>query len=203
MYSPLTDKLIKNLKQLPGIGPKSAQRMAFEILNTKRTQARDLATTLLEAIQQVKKCDFCQFWTESSLCNICQNPKRNNDILCVVESPTDVVAIEQTLAFKGKYYVLHGKLSPMDGIGPEQLNIPKLITNAQNFREVVLALTPSLESEATAHFIIDSMNNLDIKFTRIAQGVPMGGELDYLDCNTVAKAFSDRVFINKEQDVIS
>lgn len=192
MYSPLTESLIRALQKLSGVGPKSAQRMAFDILNKKRREGADLAESLKQAVQSVHHCQICRFWTEKDLCNICQNPKRNNKIICVVESPSDVIAIEQTMAFNGHYFVLHGKLSPMDGIGPEQLGLERLKLIAKDYEEIILALTPSLEGEATAHFIIQSINNLEIKCSKIAQGIPMGGELDYLDGNTVAKALSDR-----------
>lgn len=197
MYSPLTESLIKALKNLPGIGPKSAQRIAFEILRNRRQQAGELADALKSSIEQVQLCNSCRFWTEQETCKMCLDPKRDNQVLCVVESPSDVVAIEQTLAFKGHYYVLHGKLSPMDGLGPEQLGLNQLKTKAAGYSELILALTPSLEGEATSHFIINSMQNLNIRCSKIAQGIPMGGELDYLDGNTVAKALSDRIFTNE------
>ena len=195
MLSPLTEKLISALKALPGVGPKSAQRMAFEILNRKRKQANDLAEVLTLATKAVQHCNKCRFWTEEELCKICINPKRDNGMLCIVESPADVIAIEQTAAFTGRYFVLHGKLSPMDGLGPEQLSLPQLTEHAKQYQEIILALTPSLEAEATAHFIIESLKNINIKCTRIAHGIPMGGELEYLDGNTVAKAFNERVFV--------
>lgn len=203
MHSPLTERLISALKNLPGVGPKSAQRMAFEILNRKRREAFELAQTLTLAIEKIQHCNKCRFWTEAELCHICSNPKRNSELLCIVESPADVLAIEQTLAFKGHYFVLHGKLSPMDGLGPEQLSLPKLKKHAEQFSEIILALAPSLEAEATAHFIIESLKHLPVKCTRIAHGIPMGGELDYLDGNTVAKAINERVFINRTLDETS
>lgn len=200
MHSPLTERLINALKGLPGVGPKSAQRMAFEILNRKRREASELSQALTLAVENVKHCEKCRFWTEAEICHICSNPKRNSDMLCIVESPSDVLAIEQTQTFKGHYFVLHGKLSPMDGLGPEQLSLPQLKQHAEQFSEIILALTPSLEAEATAHFIIESLKHQPIKCTRIAHGIPMGGELDYLDGNTVAKAFNERVYIERNLD---
>lgn len=201
MHSPLTERLINALKGLPGVGPKSAQRMAFEILNKKRSAARELAIALELATEKVKHCAICRYWTESDNCHICSNPKRNSSMLCIVEGPSDVLAIEQTHAFNGHYFVLHGKLSPMDGLGPEQLSLPQLKRHAANYQEIIIALSPSLEAEATAHFIIESLRDLPVKCTRIAHGIPMGGELDYLDGNTVAKAFNERVFVKTEESL--
>lgn len=194
MFSPLTKQLIDALRVLPGVGPKSAQRMAYQLLSDKgRTKGQTLAATLQEALQTVKHCVRCRQFTEQSLCTICNNSKRDQNILCIVESPSDVIALEQTHVFQGIYFILHGHLSPLDGISPQDLGIPLLLERLQkeSIREVVLATNPTVEGKATAQYIA---NHIDEKIlcSRIAHGVPIGGELEYLDGSTLSHAFYSR-----------
>jgi len=195
MFSPLTQQLIDDLCCLPGVGKKTAQRMAFNLLaQKKRSQGSQLGQTLLQAMENVGYCQSCQTYSEQSICEICANPKRQQHTLCVVESPADIAAIEQTHRYKGVYFVLHGRLSPLDGIGPQELGIPLLIERIQQNQvtEVILASNPTMEGKATAHYIASQLNQDNITISRIAFGVPLGGEIEYLDGNTLAHAFSSR-----------
>ena len=195
MFSPLIKQLIEALQYLPGIGPKSAQRMAFHLL-AKSGQGKGLAlsNTLQAAIHQVGQCKLCQIYTEQSLCNICNNPKRNSSILCLVESPVDVIAIEKTHIYSGHYFVLHGHLSPLDGIGPKEIGIPALFDRLQKeiFTELIIATNATMEGKATAHYIANHVDHTKIKCSRLAHGVPMGGELEYLDGGTLMHALHSR-----------
>lgn len=202
MFSPLTKQLIEALRGLPGVGPKSAQRMAFNLLaETGREKAAELSTALKQAVEHVGQCHSCRMYTEQNLCEICANPKRNNALLCIVESPADVIAIEQTHSFKGHYYVLQGHLSPLDGIGPQEIGIPQLLKKiAENdISEIIIATNPTMEGKATSHYIINHVDQEKIKCSRIAHGVPLGGELEYLDSGTLAHAFYSRVEMTDEQ----
>lgn len=195
MFSPLTKQLIEALRVLPGIGPKSAARLAYQLLADKgREKARILSDVLQQAVLSVKQCQRCRQFTEESMCAICSNPKRDHTLLCIVESPTDVIALEQTHAFNGCYFILHGHLSPLDGISPDDLGIPQLLSHLQNgvIREVILATNPTVEGKATAQYLAHHIDTKKIICTRIAHGVPIGGELEYLDGGTLSHAFYSR-----------
>ncbi len=185
--------LIKAFSRLPGIGPKSAQRLTYHLLERNQDTATGLATALNNAVEKVGHCEKCRTLTENPLCNICVNPKRDSSILCIVETPADILAIEQTHTYNGLYFVLMGHLSPLDGIGPKELGINMLQERfaSQNLQEVIVATNPTIEGEATAHYISGLITN-NITCTRIAYGVPMGGELEYLDGNTLSHAFAGR-----------
>jgi len=194
-FSPLVQELIDSLKCLPGVGAKSAQRMAFHLLERNRRGGSKLAASLGKAMIDVGHCQHCRNFTEHDLCDICQSPKRQlSTTLCVVESPGDVIAIEQTGEFFGKYFVLMGHLSPIDGIGPDDLGLDILEKqfSSSQYTEVILATNPTVEGEATAHFIADLAQEYQVNISRIAHGVPVGGELEYVDGNTLSHAFSGR-----------
>lgn len=193
MFSPLIDELIKSLKVLPGVGPKSAQRMAFYLLERNRSGAARLAHVLETAVQNVGQCSVCRILTEQELCNLCASSRRSEHLLCVVETPADVVAIEQSGSFSGKYFVLHGHLSPIDGIGPAELGMSQLFERfSDEIEEIIIATNPTMEGEATAHYIAEKAKAKNIRVTRIAHGVPMGGELEFIDGGTLAHALASR-----------
>lgn len=195
MFSPLTKQLIDAFRSLPGVGPKSAQRLAYQLLADKgRRKANLLAKALSEAAASVALCQKCQHFTEESVCALCKNPKRDPSLLCVVETPSDVVALEQTHAFTGCYFVLHGHLSPLDGITPNELGIPLLLSRIaqEPIREVILATNPTVEGKATAQYLASHIDTHRVICTRIAHGVPIGGELEYLDGSTLSHAFYSR-----------
>ena len=194
MYGKTIDQLIDALRILPGVGIKSAQRMALQLLEKDRDAARKLASAIDEAAEKVGRCSQCRTLTEYDLCDICSNPNRSETQLCVVESPADLFAIEQAGGYRGKYFVLLGHLSPIDGIGPEQLGIDKLIERLQSnsVNELILATNLTVEGEATAHFIADKAKALGVQVSRIAYGVPMGGELEYVDGGTLNMALQSR-----------
>lgn len=193
-YSPLLGRLIEHLRCLPGVGPKSAQRMAFHLLERDRNGARELSRSLSEAVEHVGHCRECRMLTEEKLCEICSSGKRDGSILCVVETPADVVAIEQSAGFGGRYFVLMGHLSPLDGIGPDELGLDLLVARFERgeVKEVVLATNPTVEGEATAHYIAELAGERGVAATRIAHGVPIGGELEYVDGGTLSHAFAGR-----------
>ena len=196
MFSPLTKRLIEALQSLPGVGPKSAQRLAFHLLaQSAHAKGLALADALQLAIQQVGRCQLCQIFTELDICDICKNPKRNPSMLCVVESPADVAAIEQTNIYAGLYFVLQGHLSPLDGIGPKEIGIPLLLERLKNpdIKELILATNPTMEGKATAHYIANHIDPHRMKCSRIALGVPLGGELEYLDGGTLSHALHSRI----------
>lgn len=195
MFSPLTKQLIDALRALPGVGPKSAQRMAYQLLSDKgKAKAQILASSLQEAVHAVKHCEQCRQFTEQALCSICNNHKRDHSILCIVENPSDVIALEQTHVFQGVYFILHGHLSPLDGISPNDLGIPLLLSRLAKdpIREVILATNPTVEGKATAQYIANHIDPKKILCSRIAHGVPIGGELEYLDGSTLSHAFYSR-----------
>lgn len=194
MFSPLIDQLITALRVLPGVGPKSAQRMALQLLEHKRDGAQVLADALASAVASVKRCEQCRTLTEQTCCSICANSRRDRRLLCIVESPADVIAIEQSGTFSGVYFVLLGKLSPLDGIGPREIGIDKLEARFQEepISEVIIATNPTVEGEATSHYIAERAKKAAIKVTRIAHGVPIGGELEYIDGGTLAHAITSR-----------
>lgn len=193
MFSPLIEQLISGLRVLPGVGPKSAQRMALYLLERDREGAVALAHTLLEAADRVRQCSSCRTLTEQSLCAICASQRRDDSLLCVVESPADVFAVEQSGTFSGKYFVLHGRLSPIDGVGPAELGLDILQARvAAGVSEIIVATNTTMEGEATAHYIAEKAKRLGVRVTRIAHGVPLGGELEYIDGGTLAHALSSR-----------
>jgi len=193
-FSPLLDRLIEALRCLPGVGPKTAQRMAFQLLERDRNNGKNLAHVLQEAMQNIKHCIYCRTFSETECCKLCSSTQRDPSLLCIVESPIDMVAVEQIGTYRGRYFVLMGHLSPLDGIGPEDLGIHQLITQlaANQIKEVILATNPTVEGEATAHYISELVKQYHIKVTRIAHGVPLGGELEYIDSGTLAHAFAGR-----------
>lgn len=193
---PLLQQFITALQCLPGVGQKSAQRMAYHLLNSDRHNALKLAELIERAMQTIDHCERCRDYTESTLCELCRNEQRDNSLICVVESPADIAAIEATASYSGKYFVLMGCLSPLDGIGPEEigLNLLKELVIEQDCDELIIATSSTVEGETTAHFIVSMLNNLtkDIKVSRLAQGVPIGGELEYLDSSTLALSLANR-----------
>lgn len=194
-FSPLVQELIESLRCLPGVGAKSAQRMAFYLLERNRSGGHKLAQTLAQAMENIGHCQQCRTFTEQTLCSICENPRRALvEQLCVVESPADVIAIEQTGDFQGKYFVLMGHLSPIDGIGPDDLGLNILANQLASglFKELILATNPTVEGEATAHYIAELAEQYNVNISRIAHGVPVGGELEFVDGNTLSHAFTGR-----------
>ena len=192
--SPLLEQLIDALRCLPGVGPKSAQRMTFHVLERDRDGGRRLAKVLAETVERVGHCKVCRTLTERDTCEVCANPKRDDSLLCVVESPIDVVAIEQATGFNGRYFVLGGRLSPLDGLGPKEIGLDRLQARFEEGQvaEVILATNPTVEGEATAHYIGEMANACNVRATRIAHGVPLGGELEFVDGGTLAHAFAGR-----------
>lgn len=193
-FSPLLSSLIDSLRCLPGVGQKSAQRMAFHLLERDRDGAKLLATQLIQASDKVGNCKKCRTLTELEVCSICSNNKRDQSTICIVENPTDVVAIEASASFSGLYFVLMGHLSPLDGVGPEELGLELLAEkiSSSDVNELILATNPTVEGEATAHYISEMAAEYAIKVTRIAHGVPLGGELEYIDGGTLSHAFAGR-----------
>lgn len=187
-------KLIKNLSKLPGIGEKTAERLAMHILRASRKEAEQLSHSIIEIKEKVKLCSMCFALSDTDVCNICSDPARTPSILCVVEQPADMVAIEKSGSFKGLYHILEGALSPMDGIGPDDIRIKELITRIarDKIKEVVLATSTNIEGETTAGYIAEQLKNHPVKVTRIASGVPIGGDLKYVDQVTLKKAMEAR-----------
>lgn len=193
-FSPLINRLIEDLRCLPGVGPKSAQRMAFHLLEHNREGAAQLARSLQESVDRIGHCQHCRTLSETETCPLCANATRDHSLLCVVESPADVRAIEQSTTYRGLYFVLMGHLSPLDGIGPAEIGLDLLESrlNDGGISEVILATNPTVEGEATAHYISTMVHLQDIRTTRIAHGVPLGGELEYVDGGTLSHAFAGR-----------
>lgn len=193
-HSPALARLIDALHALPGIGPKTAQRLAFRLLQDERGAAQELAEATVEALGKVGRCGRCRMLAEEPLCGLCSSPTREDAQLCVVESPADVIAVENSGAYRGRYFVLMGHLSPLDGIGPAELGLHELdlLLGEGNVREVILATNSTVEGEATAHVISELARARDVSVTRIAQGVPFGGELEYVDGGTLAHALTGR-----------
>lgn len=186
--------LTETLRRLPGVGPKSAQRMAYHLMQHDRDGAAQLGRALTQAVDRVHHCASCNTFTENELCEVCQDDGRDRSLLCVVETPSDLLMIEQTMTFKGLYFVLMGHLSPLDGIGPKDIHLEKLIARATDgiVSEVVLATNFTNEGEATAHYISETLKARGLKVSRLARGVPIGGELEYVDAGTIARAMLDR-----------
>lgn len=193
-FSPLLEQFIESLRCLPGVGQKTAQRMAFQLLTRGRGNGKKLAASLMEAIDKIGHCKQCRIFSETEHCEICTSMHRDPAILCIVENPIDVSVIEQCSSFKGKYFVLLGHLSPLDGIGPEEIGIAKLKSRFEqdDIKELIIATNPTVEGEATAHYIAELAKPYQIKVTRIARGVSIGSELEYIDPNTLAHAFAGR-----------
>jgi len=192
--TPALEALKEALRRLPGVGPKSAQRMVLHLLERDREGAEQIATSMQHALKVVGHCQQCNNLSEEQLCHICRSPKRDPSLLCVVESPADLMSMEETSVFGGTYFVLMGHLSPLDGIGPEELGIHKLeaLLDKGSVKEVILATNLTVEGEATAHFIGELVHRRGLKASRIAHGVPVGGELEYIDSGTLARALDGR-----------
>ncbi|WP_418791267.1 recombination mediator RecR [Phosphitispora sp. TUW77] len=193
-YAEPVARLIEQLGKLPGIGPKTAQRLAFYLLNSDVLESKELAKAIIEAREKIRYCSVCSNLTDEDTCRICQNPSRNKTIICVVEEPRDVVAIERTGEYKGLYHVLQGTISPMEGVGPDQLKVRELIERLKNnnVTEIIAATNPDVEGEATAMYLARLIKPLGIKVTRIAHGLPVGGDLEYADEITLSKALEGR-----------
>lgn len=191
--SPVIDQLVEAFRCLPGVGPKTAQRMVLHLLERDREGGLRLSEKLSEAMERIGHCRDCRNLTELEVCEICSNPARERETICVVETPADVLAIEQAGGYRGCYFVLMGNLSPIDGIGPEEIGIDQLLKRCEDdINEVILALNSTVEGEATAHYISESVKNMDIDVTRLAQGIPLGGELEYVDAGTLSHALAGR-----------
>ncbi|GEK73910.1 MULTISPECIES: recombination mediator RecR [Halomonas] len=194
-FSPLVERLMEAFRVLPGVGPKTAQRMAMHLLERDRDGGRRLVESLGTALEAVGYCRRCRTLTEEELCGICASPRRDDGVLCVVESPADQLAIEEAGGYQGRYFVLHGHLSPLDGVGPEDIGLDRLEARVAEagVEEVILATNPTVEGEATAHYIASQLAPLGLKLSRLAYGVPMGGELEYVDGGTLSRAFNGRL----------
>lgn len=188
------EALIQALRCLPGVGPKSAQRMAYHLLQRDQDGARRLAESMKSAVENVRHCNMCNTFTEAEICEICASPRRDRSLLCVVETPGDLLMMEQTQTYRGLYFVLMGRLSPLDGIGPKDIHLESLIRRASDriVKEVILATNFTVEGEATAHYIGELLGEQGLKVSRIARGLPVGGELEHVDAGTLAQAFIER-----------
>lgn len=193
-FTPALQALVDALRCLPGVGPKSAQRMALHLLERERNGALHLAVALRNAVEKVGHCRLCRNFTELDVCEICADPKRDATVVCVVETPADVVAIEQSASFRGLYFVLMGRLSPIDGVGPAEIGLEEFQQRVidENIEEVILATNPTVEGEATAYYITSILQSVGVRVSRIAHGVPLGGELEFVDGSTLAHALSGR-----------
>lgn len=193
----LLEQLVEALRCLPGVGPKSAQRMALHLLERNREGGVHLASVLEAAMERIGRCTSCRNLTEDELCSICANQQRDRSLLCIVESPSDVMAIEQATAYRGRYFVLMGRLSPLDGIGPAELGLDQLAERLTSDppAELIIATNPTVEGEATAFYLQRMAQKQDIRVSRIAHGVPLGGELEFTDQSTIAHAFSSRLSV--------
>lgn len=187
-------QLIDALRCLPGVGPKSARRMAWQLLKSPRHQGRRLAECLKNAISNIVHCHLCNNYTEKQVCSLCQNPSRENAQLCVVENPSDLSAIEQSNAYSGRYFILMGKISPIDGLTATDIGLPRLCDRIiqEGIKEVILALSPSIEGQITAHYIAEMLRNHEVQITQLAHGIPSAGELEFLDGLTIGSALRNR-----------
>jgi recombination protein RecR len=188
------ERLVEALRVLPGVGPRSAQRMAYHLLQHDRTGADQLAQALANALETVRRCAKCNNFSEEDLCSLCRSPRRDASLLCVVETPADLAMVEQTLSYSGMYFVLMGRLSPLDGVGPRDIGLDRLQARIADgeVREVILATNFTNEGEATAHYIAEMLRARGLKVSRIARGVPLGGELEYVDAGTISQALLER-----------
>ncbi|QIB67333.1 recombination mediator RecR [Kineobactrum salinum] len=200
-FSPSLANLIDALRALPGVGPKSAQRMTLHLLERDREGALALATALETAVAKIGHCSRCRNFTELEICEICCDPRRDHKLICVLETPADVLAVEQSGSFRGLYFVLMGHLSPIDGIGPREIGLDAFQQRVldEGISEVILATNPTVEGEATAYYLTDMLLPHGVRVSRIAHGVPLGGELEYVDGSTLAHAFSGRRLLQQEQ----
>ncbi len=191
---PALEQLIESLRCLPGVGPKSAQRMAYYLLQRDRHGAQQLTMALDNALQLIGHCKLCNTFTEQLVCPLCESTQRDKSLLCVVEMPTDLMMLENTRTYNGMYFVLMGRLSPLDGIGPKEIHLDRLLKRAQDgeVKEVILATNYTVEGDATAHYISDLLRTRGIQVSRIARGLPMGGEIEYVDNGTLAQAMLER-----------
>ncbi|MDR5868051.1 recombination mediator RecR [Halomonas koreensis] len=194
-FSPLVERLMEAFRVLPGVGPKTAQRMAMHLLERDRDGGRRLVESLGLAIEAVGYCERCRTLTEETVCGLCRDARRDDGVLCVVESPADQLAIEEAGGYRGRYFVLHGHLSPLDGVGPEDIGLDALEARVAEggVEEVILATNPTVEGEATAHYIAAQLTPRGVSLSRLAYGVPMGGELEYVDGGTLSRAFNGRL----------
>ena len=188
------ERLIEALRVLPGVGPRSAQRMAYHLLQRERAGAEQLARALDDVLARVRHCTMCNNYTEEEVCALCRSPRRDRTTLCVVETPADLAMVEQTAAYSGMYFILLGRLSPLDGIGPRDIGLERLLARATDgeVAEVVLATNFTNEGEATAHYVAEMLRARKVRVSRIARGVPLGGELEYVDAGTLSQALMDR-----------
>lgn len=195
----LLNQLVDALRCLPGVGPKSAQRMAFHLLERDREGGRRLARVMDAAMERIMHCGRCRTLSERELCGLCANPVRDATLLCVIEHPSEIVAIEQATDFRGLYFVLGGRLSPLDGIGPEELGLDVLEQRLMegDVKELILAISPTVEGSATSHYVADIATRCGVRMTRIAHGVPLGGELEFVDGGTLAHAFAGRQGVDR------
>lgn len=191
---PALEQLVEALRCLPGVGPKSALRMAYYLLQRDRQGANQLAVSLSQALGVINHCSLCNNFSEQPICPLCASEKRDSSLLCVIEMPTDLMMLEQTLAYQGMYFVLMGRLSPLDGVGPKEIHLDKLIKRAQDglIQEVILATNYTVEGEATAHYVSELLKARGLKVSRIARGLPMGGEIEHVDSGTLAQAMMER-----------
>jgi recombination protein RecR len=194
MSTPLLDRLVQDLRCLPGVGPKSAQRMAFQLLERDRDGARRLAATLVDAMTRIGHCRSCRNYAENDTCSICASGNRDRHLMCVVESPIDLAAIEQATGYRGLYFVMHGRLSAIDGRGPRELGLDMLEARLGEggVQEMIVATNPTVEGEATAHYLAEIARQAGVRASRLAHGVPLGGELEFIDRGTLALAFGAR-----------
>ena len=188
------DRLVEALRALPGVGPKAAQRMAYHLLQHDRAGAEELGLALQSALSNVRRCAQCNNFSDDETCALCRSPRRDASLLCVVETPSDLAVVEQTLSYQGLYFVLMGRLSPLDGVGPRDIGLDRLLSRVSDgkVQEVILATNLTNEGEATAHTIAEMLRSRGIKASRIARGVPLGGELEYVDIGTISQALLDR-----------
>lgn len=186
--------VVDALKKLPGVGPKAAQRMAFYLLQYDKAAAQEICTSIETALETIRHCEQCNNFSESQFCDLCASGSRDSSLLCVVEMPSDVHSIEQTQMYRGKYFVLLGRLSPLDGIGPKEIGLDKLVKRASGgeVKEVVVATNFTTEGEATAHYVSEKLQKLGVKVSRLSRGVPVGGEIEHVDSGTLAQSFLDR-----------
>jgi len=191
---PALERLVESLRCLPGVGPKSALRMAYHLLQRDRNGASNLAQALDYALQTISHCNLCNNFSEQPVCPLCSSDKRDGSLLCVVEMPTDLLMLEQTQVFNGMYFVLMGRLSPLDGIGPRDIHLDRLLKRAQDgvVKEVIMATNYTVEGEATAHYVSELLKSRGLKVSRIARGLPMGGEIEHVDSGTLAQALMER-----------
>lgn len=191
--SVIINDLVEAFCSLPGVGPRTAQRMAMHLLERNREAGLNLSLKLREAMEQVHNCSHCRNLTEGDLCDICADPGRQSDLICIVQTPADVIAIEGSGSYKGLYFVLHGHLSPIDGIGPDELGLGQLTERTATVKEVIIATSSTVEGEATAHYIRELLAESDTAISRIAHGIPLGGELEFVDSGTLGHALAGRV----------